>query len=68
MIKYITWKILLFIDNKINHSVVDSFFSLFIENDFMYWVWDKTGGAYCDWVNVTLEEKWHDEIDKYLGL
>jgi len=62
MIKYIIWKTLVFIDNKINHTIIDFFFDPFIHNDFMFNLWDKTSHAYCFWVNVTLEEKWHDII------
>ena len=65
-LKYIVWSILVFIDNKINHTIVDSFFSLFIDSDFMFSLWEKTSGAYCYWVSVTLEHKWHNEIDQYI--
>ena len=65
-LKYITWKILVFIDNKINHTVVDSFFGLFIDSDFMFALWGKTSNAYCYWVNVTLEHKWYNEISQYI--
>jgi len=64
-LKYIIWKILVFIDNKINHTVVESFFGLFINSDFMFSLWGKTSNAYCHWVNVTLEKKWYNEIDQY---
>jgi hypothetical protein len=64
-LKYITWKILVFIDNKINHTIIDFFFNLFIHNDFMFNLWDKTSYAYCYWVSVTLAGKWYNEIDQY---
>lgn len=65
-LKYVTWKTLLFIDNKINHTIIDSFFSIFVKNDFMYMIWNNVFGKYCFWVNVTLRDQWNDVIEENL--
>jgi hypothetical protein len=44
------------IDNNINHTIVEGFFGLFplrIDDkfDLVYWIWDHTSRAFCYWVN-----------------
>jgi hypothetical protein len=44
------------IDNNINHTIVDWFFDLFSlrtddKFDFMFWLWKHTSRKFCEWVN-----------------
>jgi len=61
------WNVLNWIDNNINHTIVDWVFNLFdCENEdgsdsLSYRIWKATSHAYCNWVNITLAEKWNLE-------
>lgn len=65
--KRFIWNVLSWIDDNINHTVVDWFFDLFpCENkdgsdSIPFLIWSKTFYAFCSWVNITLSEKWFPE-------
>ena len=65
--KKFIWNVLNWLDNNINHTVIDYFFDLFQleskdgSDSLSYLIWNKTSHAFCYWVNVTLSEKWFPE-------
>jgi len=65
--KYIIWNFLVWIDNDINHTIIDWFFDIdFFHKDnkldkFMYWLWKHTSRAFCNWVILDLEDAGWDK-------
>jgi len=61
-LKYYIWNILMWLDNNINHTIVDKLFDLFpdVEDgkpDFFYWLWRHTARAYCNFVSIVLVDR-----------
>jgi len=58
--RYAIWKVLVWIDNSINHTIVDSLFGL-SHSDIMFRLWKNTSRRFCNWVILTLGEdkKWN---------
>lgn len=63
-IKKIIWNILEWIDNEINHGIVEKIFDLFPletksgEDSFSFKLWQNTCYKFCSWVNATLYQRW----------
>ena len=55
--KKIIWKILSWIDDNINHKIVEEILHILgARHKFVYWVWDHTCYSFCYWVNISLED------------
>jgi hypothetical protein len=60
------WKILAWIDDNINHGIIEEIFDLFPirhdnKFDLLYWIWNNTCYRYCYWISVDLYDKWENE-------
>lgn len=66
MFKFLAWKVLVWIDNHINHAIIDELIGWYYDRNpaKAYLLWDKTFGKYCSWVNIDLFDRWH--IDEYV--
>ena len=62
--KFFLWKCLVWIDNNINHAIVENFFNLFSMNDFWYSVWLNTSRKFCNWVIIDLPDAGWNERKK----
>lgn len=59
---YRWWKVLVWIDNNINHTIIDWFFDILPDTnewfvEFSYQVWKNTSRKFCNWVIVDFGEK-----------
>jgi hypothetical protein len=65
--KRFIWNVLNWLDNSINHTIIDWFFDLFDTEDkdgadsFSFIIWHNTSYKFCNWVNIYLFEKWFPE-------
>ena len=67
-IKFFIWKILVWIDNNINHGIIEEVFNLISfyseeKFDLGYWLWEHTGYKFCNWVIIDLYERWNIDSD-----
>ena len=52
-----TWNILVWIDNNINHKIVEPFIAI-IPGSVGYWIWNNTCRKFCNWVIVILGDNY----------
>ena len=70
---YHLWRVLVWIDNNINHTIVDWLFDLFPDDDgkwdeFSYQLWKNTSRKFCIWVICDFGEKIYDKYSHKYNL
>ena len=61
--RYAMYNILSWIDNHINHTIVDGIWNMIPCNNVTHWIWEHTSYAFCYWVKVKIGEPYWDKED-----
>jgi hypothetical protein len=62
--KRLLWKVLLWIDNNINHPIVEERILLLPHYDTRYFLWKHVCNAFCDGVTIDLVDAWDIDYDQ----
>ena len=62
--KLAVWKVLIWIDNNINHAIVEERILLLPYYDTRCFLWKRVCNAFCDWVTIDLVDAWDIDYDQ----